>query len=147
MFQGSQADVVIIEGCNVVGSGCVKLQFCIQYIQVDAYAAAVTDSCNLVGFFSLRHSRFGGTDLFFIGKDIQVILSDFQFHRLPGLEQLFLGYLDPFFGFLHCCLGGTAIPEVPADFSKECPVIFIDFGKGCGIPAVTAANADGRHIA
>ena len=93
VFQGSQADVVIVKGGDVVGSGGIELQFRIQYIQVDAYAAAVTDSRNFVGFFCLGHSGFGGTNLFSIGKDVEVVLPYFQFHPLTGLEELFLGNL------------------------------------------------------
>ena len=53
VFQGGQADVVVIKGGDVVGAGCVELQFCIQYIQVDAYAAAVADGGDFVCFFSV----------------------------------------------------------------------------------------------
>ena len=146
MFQGSKTDVVIIEGSDVVGAGCIELQFCIQYIQVDAHAALVTDRSNLVGFFCFCYCCFSGTNLFFICKNVQIILADFQFHCFTSLQEIFLSYFDSFFSRFNFSLCSTAIPDIPTCCSFQGPIIFINFGNSGRIPIVSATHRKSRHV-
>ena len=111
MFQRSETDVVVVERGDVVRSRSIEGEFCIEDIQVDADAAAVADGRDLICFFCLSDRCFGSADLFFIRKDIQVILTDFQLDLFSRLQECFLCCFDRGIRFLHRCLGSAAIPK------------------------------------
>ena len=85
LFQFGNADVVVVQGLDMVDLGFVEAQLGIEDVQVDADAGLVTDILDTIVFTGLVDDGLRFFDLLGGTADVEVGLLDFQLDGFAGL--------------------------------------------------------------
>ena len=149
LFQFGNADVVVVQGLDMVDLGFVEAQLGIEDVQVDADAGLVPAILDTIVFTGLVDDGLRFFDLLGGTADVEVGLLDFQLDGFAGLLFRFTGHEEILFGLVDFSLRRAAIIEVISDASTDVPAAFIgiDAWEGVVGPVIAACNGDSRPIA
>lgn len=149
LFQFGNADVVVVQGLDMVDLGLVEAQLGIEDIQVDADTGLVTDVLDTVIFTGLVDDGLRFFDLLGRTADIEVGLLDLELDRFTGLLFRFPGDEEILFGLSDFGFGSTTIVELISEISTNRPLTFISINaRKSGItPIITTFYGYGRFIA
>ena len=125
LFQFGNADVVVVQGLDMVDLGFVEAQLGIEDVQVDADAGLVTDILDTIVFTGLVDDGLRFFDLLGGTADVEVGLLDFQLDGFAGLLFRFTGDEESLFGLVNFGLGRTAVVETISDTSTDVPAALV----------------------